>query len=146
MRQLQSGIGSRKFAVKIETKPSTSNLQLLTYSLNFFRCREKNTTKWIWLLLTKNCSPISRILSFRRSRSSVIYLRLTSQLACSCLPFVALPALPFDYAQGAAVKHWSSNLNPRCTWHFNPQGLSQRLITQPMRALLPHIFTLTHLQ
>ena len=33
----------------------------------------------------------------------------------------------------------------RCTWHFNPQGLSAFHIAAKRRALLPHVFTLTQL-
>lgn len=31
----------------------------------------------------------------------------------------------------------------RCTWHFNPQGLSPTTVACPGRALLPHVFTFT---
>lgn len=31
----------------------------------------------------------------------------------------------------------------RCTWHFNPQGLSAPRLAPGRRALLPHVFTLT---
>ena len=95
----------------------------------------------------KNYRPISRILSAAIARnSSAIYLDQSS-LTGSVLP-TPLDAIPCETA--ACEQHTPDNLerssDPRCTWHFNPQGLSAPTVTDQYRALLPHIFTLTLFQ
>ncbi len=55
------------------------------------------------------------------------------------------PALS-AYPPRAPCGSWAGNplrdRAPRCTWHFNTQGLSSRHVAVPSRALLPHVFTL----
>ena len=95
----------------------------------------------------KNYRPISRILSAAIARnSSAIYLDQSS-LTGSVLP-TPLDAIPYETA--ACEQHTPDNpersSDPRCTWHFNPQGLSAPTVADQRRALLPHIFTLTLFQ
>ncbi len=66
------------------------------------------------------------------------------------------PNLPTPFCYPENSGQWSEQLHfpnlsaetvkqgkPKCTWHFNPQGLSPSPIARERRALLPHVFTLT---
>lgn len=92
-------------------------------------------------LKIKNYRPVSRILSGAVALpGSVIYLDRTS-LSGSALPTpLVATRIP---GMSVCEQHTPALADTRCTWHFNPQGLSARFVTEAGCALLPHIFTLT---
>lgn len=73
-----------------------------------------------------------------RRAAPVIYLGPSSRSGLN------LPT-PRDAPRGATGQATRPVPRSRCTWHFNPQGLSPQRIATPQRALLPHVFTLTWL-
>src|SRR5690349_1167709 len=83
----------------------------------------------------KRCHrPVSRILYPGKPGSlSFIWSRRIG--ICAAYPFCSRFR---DYAS-SIVACWQT----KCTWHFNPQGLSPRTVACPDRALLPHVFNFT---